>query len=89
MTEEKIEELKNLLRRREILTNEMEMFERILEIGRENLGFTIQDARAETKEGAYLHFLKDHYGYFSEALRKIYAEYEKEFSEVQQKIKEF
>lgn len=87
MREEKIAELQALLSRRSILQNEMEAFKRVFEEDRENLGFTIHDVRV-SKEYSRLHFIKDHYGFMSEALRKIYAEYEKELAEVMKKIEE-
>lgn len=85
MTEEKIGELMELLKRREILENEKEAFERIFERSGEYLGFTIQDVR-QTKGYQMIHFVKDHYGYMNEALHKIYLKYKKELQEVNDRI---
>ena len=88
MKEEQIAELEKLVRRRSVLRNEAEMLNKIFEIGKENIGFELQDLR-QKKDYSYLHFLKDHFGFFDEALRKIYQRIKEELNEVQKKIDEF
>ena len=87
MTEEKIAELQALLSRRTVLENEIEAFDRVFKEDRENLGFTIHDARA-SQNTSCLHFIKDHYGYMSEALWKIYVEYKNELADINKKIED-
>lgn len=88
MTEEKVNELRELVHQRECVRNEIEAFERIFDAGKENLGFNICDTR-HGKGYDYLHFIKDHFGYIDEALRKIYTELKQKLFEIQEAIDEF
>ena len=85
MTEEKIKELQELLHRREVLKNEIEKFDELFFVGRENIGYEIVDTRSY-KGKNYIHFIKDHHGYLAEALRKIYDEYLMEMKKIQEEI---
>ncbi len=87
MKEEKITELEELVMKRSSLRNEIEMFNRIFEVGKENIGFQLSDLR-QAKEYSYLHFLKDHFGFFDEALRKNFQRLKVELNDVQQRIDE-
>ena len=88
MTEEKIKQLQELLHQRECIGNEIEALEKVFDAGKENLGFRICDTR-QSEGYDYLHFIKDHFGYMDEALRKIYAELKQKLLETQKKIDEF
>ena len=85
MTEAKIKELQELLHRREVLKNEMEKFDELFLVGRENIGYEIVDTRSYEGKN-YIHFIKDHHGYLAEALRKIYDEYLMEMKKIQEEI---
>lgn len=88
MTEDRIAELQELVRQRECIGNEIEVFEKIFDAGKENLGFRICDTRMDS-EYDYIHFVKDHFGYMDEALRKIYIKLKQKLSETQKAIEEF
>ena len=88
MTEDRIAELQELVHQRECIGNEIEAFEKIFDAGKENLGFRICDTRKDG-EHDYIHFVKDHFGYMDEALRKIYIKLKQRLSETQKAIEEF
>lgn len=87
MTEERIEELNDLLRRREILKNEIEAFDTVFKLDKMSLIFYVkQDTSA--KENFPLIYQRDHLGYFDEALLKIYTKMKQELVSVQKAIEE-
>ena len=88
MKEEQIAELEELVRKRSALRNETEKLNEVFETGKENIGFELRDLRRQ-KDYSYLHFLKDDYGFFDEALRKTYKKIKDELNEIQKKIDEF
>lgn len=88
MKEQQINELQELVSKRSVLRNEIKMLNEVFETGKENIGFELRDLR-RPKDYSYLHFLKDHYGFFDEALRKTYQRIKEELNDVQQKIDEF
>ena len=87
MTEEKIQQLETLLNKREILQNEIEVFGRMLKENKEDLGYQVFDWNSGNKDSC-IHIIKDHYGYFNEAMWKIQASYRRELAEVQKAIDE-
>ena len=87
MTEEKIQQLEELLHKREILQNEIEVFGRMLKENKEDLGYKVFDWNRGSKDSC-IHFIKDHYGYINEAMWKIQDRYRRELAEVQNAIDE-
>jgi hypothetical protein len=87
MTEEKIQQLETLLNKREILQNEIEVFDRMLKENKEDLGYQVFDWKGGNKDSC-IHIIKDHYGYINEAMWKIQARYRRELAEVQKAIDE-
>ena len=76
-----------MLRRREILKNEIEAFDAVFKLDKMSLIFYVGRV-TDRKEDAPLIYLRDHFGYFDEALRKIYTRMKQELVSVQKAIEE-
>lgn len=87
MTEEKIEELRDLLNRRYDLVERIEKFKKVFKEQKENIGFSVID-RCASGEGRLM-FVKEDYGLLYEALEKVYTKTLDEFNEVQEEINKF
>ena len=84
MTEETINKLNELLKRREVFQNEIDAFDKIFSVNADDLFFNINLSGWDGND--CLHIIKDKGGLLMNSLREIYKRYKQELKMVNEEI---